>query len=240
MCFVPSVVLVGWGPILCLLLPHSLQHIIPTGFRRPPGETMTSHSRTMDQHLLVLSSSIPFKYCLKGLARLSQKMPLSPALDKARCPCSSILPAKNLTVTAAWLHPGHHPSERLMGTLGTQLRVRRDTGREVVVLCELEMKMDLGRSQTDGKKQFGLQGGIRDSSFAGGDIQAESKSLCGISVGKERLNVWGKRGEQMDGPAILSESDHERLVGSVGDRKSQRAWKVLDPKDTRALRVGMT
>lgn len=44
----------------------------------------------------------------------------------------------------------------------------------------------------------------------------------------------------MDGPAILSESDHEKLVGSVGDRKSQRAWKVLDPKDTRALRVGMT
>lgn len=57
---------------------------------------------------------------------------------------------------------------------------------------------------------------------------------------KSDLNVWGKRGEQMDGPAILSESDHERLVGSVGDRKSQRAWKVLDPKDTRALRVGMT
>lgn len=201
MCFVLSVVLVGWGPILCLLLPHSLQHIIPTGFRRPPGETMTSHSRTMDQHLLVLSSSIPFKYCLKGLARLSQKMPSSPALDKARCPFSSVLPAKNLTVTAAWLHPGHPPSERLMGTLGTQLRVRRvcslflwDTGREVVVLCELEMKMDLGRSQTDGKKQFGLQGGIRDSSFAGSDIQGESKSLCGISVGKERLECLGKEG----------------------------------------------
>lgn len=192
--------LVGVLFCVCYYL-HSLQRIIPTGFCRPPGETIMSHSRTMNQHLLVLSSSILFKYCLKGLARLSQKRPLSPALDKARCPCSSVLPAKNLAVTAAWLHPGHHPSEGLMGTLGTQLRVRRvctlflwDTGREVVVLCELEMNMDLGRSQTGGKNQFGLQGGIGDSSFAGSDIQGESESLCGMSVGKERLECLGKEG----------------------------------------------
>lgn len=42
----------------------------------------------------------------------------------------------------------------------------------------------------------------------------------------------------MDNTAILSKGDHGRLVGNVGDRKSPRAWKVLDPKDTRALRVG--
>lgn len=64
------------------------------------------------------------------------------------------------------------------------------------------------------------------------------KACVGCQWVKSDLNVWGKRDEQMDGTVVLSKSDHGRLVGSVGDRKSQRAWKVLDPKDTRALRVG--
>lgn len=67
----------------------------------------------------------------------------------------------------------------------------------------------------------------------------ENPEACvGFQWVKSDLSVWGKRDEQMDGTAILSKGDHGRLVGSVGDRKSPRAWKVLDPKDTRALRVG--
>lgn len=70
-----------------------------------------------------------------------------------------------------------------------------DTGREAVVLCELEMNIDLGRSQAGGKNQFGLQGDIRDSSFAGSGIKGESRVCVGFQVGKEGLECLGKEGQ---------------------------------------------